>query len=1844
MGYRGYQVQFRLEIAGVDCTRYIVSEQALTVSVARDFPNLGVFKSRGLDILVYNADHSFSPDAAVNRFTQANLPASGRGARVLFQATVTRRGTGGTSEVFTYAGTIQMVVEQLSKTTATLIVRDLSVLLRQSQNINIGETLTRVITDFPGATKDYTEDFPAFRFPDIFLPIFEDTISVSIVGANLVKTALTVVDEIGISGVPSHTRVKVDENHLIFESAPPLGANTKIEATWITNLRHHTISFIIKQILNATLSVQLPFFAIDSDILSLPAPIFMNLGKPNWANPNITRWMLPDTTNQMIYLIQGNTLVKYSPISDSYTQLTMLPEKSGIEGIVGFGNRLADDDITLSNTTPSSNLPMPFQIYENTVLSVKPAQSLQTAILSSYNLDGSVINLDFFTADVPGIADIIRDMAIYNNRLYLLIYNVSSGVARFTVASTPLPLTSSSSLTVHFSTTRGASTSAKIAVTSTRIYVGANTTLHAFTHTGTRMASEQRTFASSIKGLAATSSHLIVLLPNIATCWGYLLSNFAKDLEVTVDTETSDLCVWEDKWYVKQRGETAASWNLSIQAYALGTNYSYDEMIGWYLLSSDYRNFYIFATNTANGDVLSDTLINTCEVYQYDSDTNTLVKRLDNQFGQPQLSMAYDLVKEQRNLADNRKSFVIINRNNKDYLFYRRVQSQSAGVAYYDVTANTVTDIYKETWTGNAHKGLPYSIDFMVDERSDGVYIYTFVVSYTLQSASLKVYRKRVLPDASQSEIFSESWSSITESTYFPTSVSGVMLADDRSKIYFVLDYRRRDVSLVGKAELCTIAKSGLGSRTVLKTYDNPLVCARSPLHADGKYYYVEGGWVRRPAARASEAVDAYDYPNTGGHLIEVLSDDTITDYGVLLRSVSYDQVPEVGAARYLGYGLHNSVTSNLIKDTDGNLRVIVGYGLPVTIETNQQRLPEIGPVSAIDNFVSISYGTNFRFLIKNLSYGQTSFWEVISRLALMAGYQVGMIPQESVVRAYLTANPSADEWEAYASLFFSKGQQQFGSLRTGFAARVLGPAQLVNFDSGAVSVAASLQSNDAYSLSSSHASTAGLELVALSFGGDALKVIGGAGTGDLTIDVNITSQSVKATPVLYYKDGSAPTSNTDGTVLPWSTGPTFTNNAVTAQAATGEVDDADLNRYYWIVPEKGTDVNFDSGAVSVIANLQSDDAYDLSSSHSNTAGLELVALSFGGDALKITQGGGLGDLTLTVNVTAQSAAAAAVLMYKDGVPSSSVDGTQVGSVLKPSGANNALTGNWQLTDVPLNRYYWLHPIGNTKRFDSGDQSSNANLSASSAYHLPTGIADGEGLTRVALGFGGNAIRVDDGGGLGDLRINGTIAQGGQSVGAAPLLYYKDGRPSNNQDGTQISWTSLTWTGSNGYQVNWTSGEVTDADVGRYYWIRPGAATNITNGTVRVRFDYIPYGDFDSGAVSLGSQTLGRHEAFELNSALASTPELDLIDLSFEGQALKVAGGGGGADLEISVSVPDGQASLKQIFLYYKDGIPTSVSDGNSIAYSSLTLNGTGYDLTWSQGAVLNPPVNRYYWLAFNLDDFGTVNNLSCRVKFKGLPTSYEGSPIATNITNGTVGVEYDYISDDLSPVPVDITGGAVRVRFDYTTYPEVAPTVQIDGVGIDDFPPGLCLIGRELFRYTGRSVNGAGIQLSGVTRAVGGSVRQAHTASSAVYFVDRLLKDDDDSMLNISNKRLDLQNLRNKIVIPFQDGDETKNHIVEDSTSIGDEGEWELSLSNTYFSKFDEAWMERLAQTYLARFKSPRTVLQAQVPLSLSIQNGDVVVLRTDTAALIDYLPFEVMGFVHDFRKFQTNLELRAL
>ena len=475
--------------------------------------------------------------------------------------------------------------------------------------------------------------------------------------------------------------------------------------------------------------------------------------------------------------------------------------------------------------------------------------------------------------------------------------------------------------------------------------------------------------------------------------------------------------------------------------YSLSQSANYHSFTPYQFATHDFNSFYVLTTNTLRGDITQDTAFNRNRVQKYVLSTNTWTTILSPEKGYPQLAQPYDLTNDIGIYADNRKNFAVIRRNNKTLIFFRDAQASSAGISYFNETDNTVTNVHTESWTGSSNQGLPYSMDFALDERSDGIYVYTFVAKYvltdsTFTSATLKVYRERVEPSAAQSEIFSETFTGTSDTDEYPISVSDIILADDRSKFYFVLEYHSESATEAGKSELCEIAKSGSGSRTVLKTYNNPLLGARSPAKMGSRYFYLEGQWVRLTSD--DDAIpDKNYYPDSGGHLIEINADNSIIDHGIVWRSrTKLDSPnPDPEDPQYDGWGLHNAVISNMVADNRDNLRFIAGYGLPYQINNNLPTADITGAIPDESNFVWVQWGQDLSTKIPSFPTNGRRGWELIQQLAQLMNWEIGFGPAMGKVDAVQAAEASITDWSANASFFFRPSTILPAKLRTAITA-----------------------------------------------------------------------------------------------------------------------------------------------------------------------------------------------------------------------------------------------------------------------------------------------------------------------------------------------------------------------------------------------------------------------------------------------------------------------------------------------------------------------------------------------------------------------------------------------------------------------------------------------------------------------------------------------------------------------------------------------------------------------------------------------------------------------------------------
>ena len=480
----------------------------------------------------------------------------------------------------------------------------------------------------------------------------------------------------------------------------------------------------------------------------------------------------------------------------------------------------------------------------------------------------------------------------------------------------------------------------------------------------------------------------------------------------------------------------------TIRVFRLTSTVSYDYLLPIQFDTVDFNNVYVLMTNTIRGDITTDTSFNINRVSKYVKSTNSWVTLLDSTKGQPQIAEPYDFGDQIERFVDNRKMFRVVRENNKTLIFYRRVQSNVAHISYFNETDDVITNVRTESWSGSTEQGLPYSMDFVLDIRSDGIYVYSFTVRYTFtgstfSSATLKIFRERVEPGDSETEIFTETFTGTSDTDQYPISVSDIILADDRSNFYFVLHYASESVTEIGKSELCELSKAG-GTRVVRKTYDNPLIGPRSPASFSNRYFYLEGGWIRLPKSDADDddiPDDEQHYPNAGGHLIEIESNGDITDHGIVWRSRSKLDAPDPESDVYDGWGLHNAVVSNMVADSRDNLRFVAGYGLPYRTNNNLPSASITGAIPDESNFNWIQYGQDLATKIASFPTNGRRGWELIQQLAQIMNWEIGFGPAMGKVDAIQAADASISDWSANASFFFRPRTILPAKLRTAITA-----------------------------------------------------------------------------------------------------------------------------------------------------------------------------------------------------------------------------------------------------------------------------------------------------------------------------------------------------------------------------------------------------------------------------------------------------------------------------------------------------------------------------------------------------------------------------------------------------------------------------------------------------------------------------------------------------------------------------------------------------------------------------------------------------------------------------------------
>ena len=343
--YQSYSVGVNVVIDGQDMTEYLPARAGLSIGRGRDFPNLGVFKSGGVNIPLQNASGMFDPGNPSNFFVSRSLPANGRGAKVLLR--ITRDG----AEVFNIAGEIAVINQSLASSLVSLVVRDLSLRLRQASVENFGQTIVRRITDYEGAITDYDELNPVFYFPVWVSGIAQGSVSLT-VEEDGSDVTINVVDAVATTGVLSNRNAEVDYSRglIRFEAAPDDGETTVVDATWTQDYVYKRPDFLIRSLLeNVGIDTRIGItdatdarFAIDAALIRHDSDrIFSTHGRPYFEEEGITRWLKWDETSNKMYMAHGDRLLEYDERNDEYEVLSEIPADTTIVESPpgGYGDR-----------------------------------------------------------------------------------------------------------------------------------------------------------------------------------------------------------------------------------------------------------------------------------------------------------------------------------------------------------------------------------------------------------------------------------------------------------------------------------------------------------------------------------------------------------------------------------------------------------------------------------------------------------------------------------------------------------------------------------------------------------------------------------------------------------------------------------------------------------------------------------------------------------------------------------------------------------------------------------------------------------------------------------------------------------------------------------------------------------------------------------------------------------------------------------------------------------------------------------------------------------------------------------------------------------------------------------------------------------------------------------------------------------------------------------------------------------------------------------------------------------------------------------------------------------------
>ena len=189
-------------------------------------------------------------------------------------------------------------------------------------------------------------------------------------------------------------------------------------------------------------------------------------------------------------------------------------------------------------------------------------------------------------------------------------------------------------------------------------------------------------------------------------------------------------------------------------------------------------------------------------------------------------------------------------------------------------------------------------------------------------------------------------------------------------------------------------------------------------------------------------------------------------------------------------------------------------------------------------------------------------------------------------------------------------------------------------------------------------------------------------------------------------------------------------------------------------------------------------------------------------------------------------------------------------------------------------------------------------------------------------------------------------------------------------------------------------------------------------------------------------------------------------------------------------------------------------------------------------------------------------------------------------------------------------------------------------GLNWGEFPSeGWLYVAGELIKHTGADTNGT---FKNLVRGDEGTTPTAHTGSFDIHFVDHVLSLNQDTLqmpiLSIVAQN-DNRQFYNTIICKY--GDEEVR--VEDSSSIAENGPRTLDIS-VPLDEHQEQWAIWLAESYLARFKDVRQILNLTLKPSFYINELDVVYLKIPDRVHLNGTLCQVLEIRHSFRKPPTT------